>query len=798
MLNADELRGGQGMKRLLENFLLATFLLSSCSVEQTDRASRLAATNAAIATGEVNTVLSATEAKALEAERKQNWGLASEFYHDAALAARASGQLQKAISYGHKSFETAEKAKDPMQQVRAIFRLFQSLSAVGQEGKAFEWLQRGSEILKQVPAGGSKEIDEGRLYRFLGSHFLRQGETQKAIEHLSYSLQVLDSRLSYLQRIRANLSPTVIPNTQHSIILTLNPLGDAYREAGQLEEAIKAYGRAVGMVREARLKEQIEVNLYAGLGETYLKKGDFPRALENLRKALDLAEKNRFAPVIQRASSGIGNVLRQTQKPAEAIPFYQKAIEQTESIRSLLQSEEHRQSYFEGLLPAYVNMITVLSEAGKQKEAFNYGERARSRAFLDLLGNKAQLSRVKSGLLEEEKALQERIASIKAKLSSEEDGEADSAGLRKELSEAEQAYGAFLSKVRKQDKEQASLTSVEPLTLQQVQELLDPGTTLIEYFVTEREIFVWVVEKEKLRFVRVPLPKEELGKLVKTLRESIFALGEKGKFKEVSAALYERLIQPLLPHITGKQLIIVPHDVLHYLPFQALLSGQEKYLIQDYPIYYLSSASLMQFTHEKRRASGERALVMGNPTLGDEAYNLRFAEREAREVARVFPKSEVYVEAEATKSRAISLSPNFEMLHFAVHAELNEEDPINSALLFAAEGKDDGRLKVGEIFLLNLKAGMVVLSACETGLGKLSNGDELIGLTRAFIYAGTPSIITTLWKVNDRASYELMREFYQHLKTAKKVEALRQAQLKVMEQFPEPFYWAAYELTGEP
>jgi CHAT domain-containing protein len=92
---------------------------------------------------------------------------------------------------------------------------------------------------------------------------------------------------------------------------------------------------------------------------------------------------------------------------------------------------------------------------------------------------------------------------------------------------------------------------------------------------------------------------------------------------------------------------------------------------------------------------------------------------------------------------------------------------------------------------------MVVLSACETGLGKLSNGDEMIGLTRAFIYAGTPSVVTTLWKVSDRASYELMREFYQHLKTAKKSDALRQAQLKTMKQFPEPFYWAAYGLTGE-
>jgi len=366
------------------------------------------------------------------------------------------------------------------------------------------------------------------------------------------------------------------------------------------------------------------------------------------------------------------------------------------------------------------------------------------------------------------------------------------------LEQAQRAYGDFLAKVRKENKEQASLMNVEPLTLKQAQELLEPGVTMLEYFVAPDQLVLWVVERERLEFVRIPVRRRELVSKVSAFRESVLQLEEKEKFRVSSQELYKLLIEPALQRIRGKELLIIPHDVLHYLPFQALLSAQGKYLIQDYPVHYLSSASLMQFTREKKRAGGEQALVMGNPSLGDEAYNLRFAEREAKEVANVYPKSAVYLRAEASKSRAISLSPKYDMLHFAVHAELNEEDPMSSALLLAPEGSGDGRLKVGEIFSLNLKAGMVVLSAWETGLGKHSNGDELVGLTRAFIYAGTPSIVTTLWKVNDRASYELMREFYQHLKTSKKVEALRQAQLKTMKEFPEPFYWAAYQLTGEP
>jgi CHAT domain-containing protein len=340
--------------------------------------------------------------------------------------------------------------------------------------------------------------------------------------------------------------------------------------------------------------------------------------------------------------------------------------------------------------------------------------------------------------------------------------------------------------------------NVEPLTLKAVQAMLEPGTTLLEYFVGRDGVLVWVVEKNRVHVVRLALDRSRLVAQTAALRKNIDRPGDAQKFKRDAAELYRALVQPALRYIRGKTLLIVPHDALHYLPFQALRSPQGRYLIQDYPIHYLSSASLMQFTREKSRAAAEKALVLGNPNLGDDAYNLRFAEREAKEIAQLYPASAVYLGEQASKTRAMASSPGFDMLHFAVHAELSEEEPMSSALLLAGGEKDDGRLTVNEIFSLSLNAGMVVLSACETGLGKLNNGDELIGLTRAFIYAGTPSVVTTLWKVNDRASYQLMRDFYRHLKTSKKVEALRQAQLGTMKEFPEPFYWAAYQLTGEP
>jgi CHAT domain-containing protein/predicted negative regulator of RcsB-dependent stress response len=745
----------------------------------------------------------APEIKARQAEEESNWEKASLNYRRASVLARNRGQYQQAITNGNKALATAEKTDNAALQANAILQLAYPYRLVGQGAKARELLQKGVEVVKKIPPGGPRSNIEAMMYRELGADFLGSGDSQKAIDYISYALQVEDSQLDFFKKLPPRRIPAgAVQRTQNNILVTLQRLGNAYRSAGKTEEATRSYERALSMIKDLALTTPHEARLYQELGQLYLQRKDYDRALETLGKAVAAADKSQNAYAAERANSEIGDLLRQTKRPSEAIPYYQKAIASVESSRSALESEDLRSSFFENKRQTYAGIILAYIGAKNWQEAFNYSERARSRAFLDILGSKVQLGH--GSLLEEERALQGKVSALRAKLAAqqeetEEDSEAvDRNQLRRELEETQKAYNDFLAKVRNENKEQASLMNVEPLTLKQTQEFLAPGVTMLEYFVVGERVLLWVVEKDRTRFVSSPIGRKDLVGKVGVFRESVFQLGEKEKFRASSQELYKLLIEPALPHIRGKELLIVPHDVLHYLPFQALMSSQGKYLVQDYPIYYLSSASLMQFTKEKKRAGGEKALVMGNPSLGDEAYNLRFAEREATEVASVYPQSAVYLRAEASKTRAMSLSPQYDMLHFAVHAEFNEEDPMSSALLLAPEGGGDGRLKVGEIFSLNLKTNMVVLSACETGLGKLSNGDELVGLTRAFIYAGTPSIVTTLWKVNDRASYELMKEFYQHLRTSKKAEALREAQLKTMKEFPEPFYWAAYQLTGEP
>ncbi len=241
----------------------------------------------------------------------------------------------------------------------------------------------------------------------------------------------------------------------------------------------------------------------------------------------------------------------------------------------------------------------------------------------------------------------------------------------------------------------------------------------------------------------------------------------------------------------------MPHGVLHYLPFASLRSPGRRWLVQDFALSTLPSASVLRYLSDKGAGAPAGTLVMGNPDLGAELA-LPWAEREARMVGQEEKGATVFVRADATEAKAKKLLPTVGIIHFATHGELSETDPLSSAVLLVPGEGEDGRLEVREVFGLDLHAKLIVLSACETGLGKLSRGDEVVGLQRAFLYAGTPAVVTTLWKVDDKATYDLIRAFYSKLESAGPVEALRQAQLETIATYPHPYQWAAFNLTGAP
>jgi CHAT domain-containing protein len=341
---------------------------------------------------------------------------------------------------------------------------------------------------------------------------------------------------------------------------------------------------------------------------------------------------------------------------------------------------------------------------------------------------------------------------------------------------------------------------VEPLTLPQVQALLPEGSLLLEYFVTgQGRTILWTVERGAVSVRSLPIGRQRVTERIQAFRTLIASRDRQEETARMAQELFTDFVRPGLQGRMPEELVIVPHGPLHYLPFQALMPAPDRYLLQETPLYYYTSASLMQFTRAKVQAGTPTIFAMGNPYFQDRTLSLPYAAREARGIATLFPGTALAIGKAATKATSREELRRHSVLHFATHAEFDEADPLGTSLLLASTTGADSRLEVQEIFGLDLHASLVVLSACETALGALTRGDELTGLTRAFIYAGTPSVITTLWQVNDRSAFELMREFYRQLRAGRnKAEALRLAQLAILGLHPQPYHWAAYELIGEP
>ena len=579
----------------------------------------------------------------------------------------------------------------------------------------------------------------------------------------------------------------------HSLVT----VGKAELALGHPAEAQAAFDRARQYAKVAGAPD-VEGAALGAAGSAALQRNDFAAAFPLYQDALRLAGPSGNVHELIQLHSGAARSLAGLGRSEEALAEARRAIALIEDVRAELGEPGLRSSFLDDRQAIYHSAVHMALRSKQPDEAFELAERSRARAFLDLLGNRATLSKGRTrALVDEEVALRARIAEARA-AASDADDETDARRARVAAETAEKAYRAFLDRVRKESLEQTSLMSVEPVTLAQTQALLPEGTTLLEYLVSAREVLVWVVERQGNRVVRLPVERSALLADVQAFRT---AIADRAALPDVQArarALYDTLVAKALPAVHGDRLLIVPHDVLHYLPFAALRDPDGHWLVERFTLTTLPSASVLKYLGDKGAGAGAATLAIGNPDLGP-GLELRFAEREARLVAADRgPTSTVLVRGEATEARAKSLLGAAGVVHFATHGELNENDPLSSALLLAPGGGEDGRLEVREVLGLDMHARLVVLSACETGLGKLSRGDELVGLQRAFLYAGTPAVVTTLWKVDDRASFELVRVFYERLATADSAPALRQAQVEVMKTYAHPFAWAAFVITGAP
>jgi len=752
----------------------------------------------AVERSEGRAALAFYEKVAADAERRGAQGEAGSAYACVAFVSLRLSELQKALTSAQKAFDLLGKEPNPSNdQMGMIVSVYSALGNAyrnsGDRAQARKWYAEGLTYARAAVSPhrrGAAMWVAGQLkllaqlayqdHDYVAARDQAQEAATLAENFVSTAPPRVPARAIENGRRHATDSLTLLAKAQLA-------LGDKDAAEAALTRA-RQYARLIGLV-------EVDLEILTTSGQVALARNDPGAALAEFQKALPQAERiGRVGALVQlhqleaRSYAGLG-------RTADAVTAVRRSMDLIEEIRGTLQESSLRSGYVEDKQGIYQFAVRMALRSGNPADAFAFAERARARAFLDLLGNSTTLSKGRTrALVQEEVLLRARLAEAQALASDGEGSEAETS--KQAIEAAGREYRTFLERVRKENVEQASLMTVEPITLAEIQGLLPEGTTLVEYLVGANDIIVWIVERQRAKALSIRGDRTYLVGRVRALRAAIADQAPIADIEHQAAALYDMLLAPARAEIRGSRLLIVPHDVLHYLPFSALRSPAGRWLIEDYALATLPSASVLKYLAGKDAASAQ-PLALGNPDVGS-ALNLRYAEREARVVGDTYPGATVLVRGAATEARVKALAGGAGMLHFATHAELNENEPMSSALLLTPGEGEDGRLEVRELFGLDLHARLVVLSACETGLGKLSRGDDLVGLQRAFLYAGTPAVVTTLWKVDDRASFVLMREFYARLKSAAPGEALSGAQRETLRQFPHPFAWAAYGLTGAP
>jgi CHAT domain-containing protein len=527
--------------------------------------------------------------------------------------------------------------------------------------------------------------------------------------------------------------------------------------------------------------------------------GDAVGAAEEYAAALESARSIPLPEVEWRALFGQAQLDRDAGRIPEAIASLKGSLDRIESLRAAIRIEEFQDGFLADKQAPYDMLVTLLLDSGDARGAFEYSERSRGRNFIDLLGNqRIQLGNVDDArLLEREKSLRIAVEDMERRVGASNEASRDR--LRAGLATARRAYSDFMIELRAANPQLSAFVRVEPLELPEVQGMLEPDSRLLVYHVTESETVAWLISTNAIEVFRTPVGRADLAKRIEGLRQRMQG------FEDVRSELRllaQPLVAPLADRLAGvSHLGIVPHRELHAMPFAALpMDAAGTPLIERTALFYVPSASVLRYTLSRRpaeNAAAQNILAFGNPDAGPGAPDLPFAQKEAERLALQFPEATLVTGRSATETWLTENIASFGIVHIASHGEFDPEAPLFSALRLAADDKNDGVLTSSEVFGLAVRADLVALSACQTGLGRLSNGDDIVGLNRAFVYAGTRQILSTLWRVDDVSTAVMMKHFYRAMPQTDRAEALRRAQLRTRESFPHPAHWSGAVLSGD-
>jgi CHAT domain-containing protein len=401
-----------------------------------------------------------------------------------------------------------------------------------------------------------------------------------------------------------------------------------------------------------------------------------------------------------------------------------------------------------------------------------------------------------------------------------------SASARQRLVEAQQQLQSWAAMLHATSPEYKDLRYPEPLNLKQAQAALpDDRTALVSFILDTPASYAFVVSRNGFNRIRLP-SRRLIEPAVTALRSKLSVPPKPGApaFEDDAARLYRSVFQPLQPSLRGRtRIVLVPDGMLHYLPFEALLSSRNRFLAEDYTIAYAPSASVLHSLSRRRRSTApsmdllafaDPATATGTPRSemrsvlerqGLALGPIPNARIEVDRISRLYPPSasKTFTGAAATED-AFKHEPlaRYRQIHMATHAVIDEHLPIRSGIVLSPSGKgEDGLLTLAEIYNLKLDADLVTLSACQSGLGKLVRGEGLIGLTRALFYAGANRVAVSLWNVNDVATAPFMERVYRAMRAGDSpADALAKAKQQMLRSasagLRHPYYWAPFVLVG--
>ena len=667
------------------------------------------------------------------------------------------------------------------------------------------------------------------VYTNLGSLFLQTNDLKKAENYitrvlrlatnLNYPLTIADAWMNlgvvynneerYKDALAAYNEAMKIYeklNIQPRIAALMNNIASLNQHQGSLELALESQLEALRIHQELNMPFDLALD-YGNLGTIYLDMKEVTKSEEYFKKSLELAQKLNYSQMIWYCQTGLGRILLEQGKREESLVYFKQAIDILEGLREKLTSAEMKRGFFENKLLAYDLTIEVLWDLGRFEEAFNYTERARARSFLDILGG--TILKVK----DEDKEMVNRLQDLETRIVSlqekerqerakpvEEQNTAYLEELQKILEKLQQSYLQVKEDLNYYSPEVASLVTINPLTLDKVKTVLGEEIIFLDYYITGDRILVWVVEQEGIKTKEISIKDINLNKKVEEARKAFTDAKGEYDYQKICEELYRILFTPVKTLIGNKTTIgIIPHRSLFYLPFQAL-KGEDGFLVDQYNLFYVPSASVYSYCLGKNRGNQESYLGFGNPSFeGKDLPSLPLSAEEVKIAAQNFPCNDVFIDKEATETKFKEICSDFDVIHLSTHGLADDQRPLYSIICLAKDEQNNGEVRAYEVFSLDLKANLVALGACETGLGKLSEAEGLIGLVRSFLYAGTPTVIASLWSVYDRPTMELFINFFKYWKKEgmTKVEALGRAQRELAKEYGLPVAWAGFIMIGD-